>query len=61
VGKPKTVETVPPDGAKAEQQAGRREFKHEVLEDCLLNGIYRTKGDIIFSQEKKVPHCSVIE
>jgi uncharacterized protein YoaH (UPF0181 family) len=42
-------------------KAGRQEFRHEVLEDCMLNGVYRAKGEIVFSEEKKVPHCSVIE
>jgi hypothetical protein len=42
--------------AKPEQ-----EFRHEVLEDCIIDGIYRAKGEIIFSTRKLVPHCSAIE
>jgi hypothetical protein len=47
--------------SRDEPAAGPREYRHKVLEDCVLNGMYRTVGEIIFSNEKKLPHCSVIE
>ena len=38
-----------------------QEFRHGVLEDCIIDGIYRAKGEIILSARKLVPHCSLIE
>jgi hypothetical protein len=46
----------PPDPEEPGQ-----EFRHEVLEDCIIDGIYRAKGEIILSTRKRVPHCSAIE
>ncbi|MDR3191621.1 MAG: hypothetical protein LBT87_00995 [Treponema sp.] len=45
---------------QAKPKPKQREYRHEVLEDCILNGIYRNKGEIVFSEGKKLPHCSVI-
>jgi hypothetical protein len=52
------------DEAAPEQPAPKepeQEFRHGVLEDCIIDGIYRTKGEIILSARKLVPHCSLIE
>ena len=38
-----------------------KEFRHEVLEDCIVEGIYRAKGEIIISKREQIPHCSAIE
>jgi hypothetical protein len=53
------------DGSSAgtEQQAGAGpgKFRHEVLEDCILDGMYRARGDIVHSDKETVPHCELIE